>query len=1129
MSANVAARFDEAELQRRLQGADGSVLLVPPRILRRVIKQHGKLTAIGLQVPHRKSYVIDRAALLEIADRVELGVEADRELPETVILLSSPSPERIASLGTSEVMLRYWRLLFHARVHRVLEPRVSADRLSPARLRERINRIGRTEFEEIRAVLRQEDLLLPPRDDRTVYVEFAALYLELRHFAPTLLPRYFPGLEDFEQVDALLAEDVDAESLFAATRLAGAPDPVPPPEGQEDVDEAPPAAPALPPSEHDYHRLLERAGKEAGRGNDVRAALLRARAARVAPPGLGPEVAASARADLDRLAERLRAALDLDAAAANWRQVLPTLLDQAVAGRWPPEARLLYDLQKVCVDHERQTYALDLVEWALSFGQRPIKRPLPGQEDILSLKHLRGAVRRLSSTQLPAAARRQLAELIQFAVHHSEERVRERFRPQVLAALDEVGLQPENLPEQVARAKLVEELLDRVCDRGFLTMGDLRDALSRNQLKLPDLAGPTEFLRGDRLLRANGRLAVALDGVYHRGEVYLRWLQRLSSVAFGTPAGRFLTLFFVLPFGGAFLILEGLQHVVARVLGQHHAASAAGEAAEHAHAGVHLLNAYSLVLVGLFLLALIHVPPFRRALGSGLRAFFHGLRAVFVTWPASVLALPAVRRILDSRPWLFVRQYALKPLLVAAPVALVLRGHGAGTALAAAALAFLTTAVLLNTRAGRNLEEVLADWLARRWYRLSNDLIPALFRLIMAFFKRLVEEVERLLYAVDEQLRFRTGDSRLALAVKPVLGLVWFAVTYVVRFCINLLVEPQINPIKHFPVVTVSHKVVFALVVPQLVALFIDQLGMEKARAATLAGTIGFVIPGIFGFMVWEFKENWRLYRANRPRTLRPVMVGHHGETVLRLLRPGFHSGTIPKAYAKMRRAQRRAQRTGRWRSFRKQRDVLRQAEESIRHFVEREFIALLEGSRAWSGRGLAIGAINLGSNRIRVELGCPGLGPNAWLTLEERAGWLVAGVARAGWLTHLVKRGDPPARAFATALNGLYQMSGVDLLRTQIEASFAPACPPYDLTEEGLVVWPGADSECEVQYPLRDGLLIRPRVSDCLPTIELPVLERKRLLLREQPTAWTQWVEVWERDRAGKGLPADLAEQVAP
>ena len=46
-----------------------------------------------------------------------------------------------------------------------------------------------------------------------------------------------------------------------------------------------------------------------------------------------------------------------------------------------------------------------------------------------------------------------------------------------------------------------------------------------------------------------------LDGVYRRGEFYLRWMQRLSSLGFGTGVGRFLTRFAVVPFGGAFVTL----------------------------------------------------------------------------------------------------------------------------------------------------------------------------------------------------------------------------------------------------------------------------------------------------------------------------------------------------------------------------------------------------------------------------------------------------------------------------------------------------------------------------------------------------------------------------------------------
>ena len=134
--------------------------------------------------------------------------------------------------------------------------------------------------------------------------------------------------------------------------------------------------------------------------------------------------------------------------------------------------------------------------------------------------------------RISESQRRQLADLVQHATMRVEARLRRRIGPIINAALDEVGLMPQNLPERVARKKLVEELLDQIGDRGFLTMGDLRDAISRNNLKLPDLAGPFGFLRGDDLLLADRKLSLMLDGVYRRGEFYVRWMQRLSSLGF---------------------------------------------------------------------------------------------------------------------------------------------------------------------------------------------------------------------------------------------------------------------------------------------------------------------------------------------------------------------------------------------------------------------------------------------------------------------------------------------------------------------------------------------------------------------------------------------------------------------
>ena len=110
-------------------------------------------------------------------------------------------------------------------------------------------------------------------------------------------------------------------------------------------------------------------------------------------------------------------------------------------------------------------------------------------------------------------------------------------------------------------------------------MGYLRDAISRNNLKLPDISQLSQILKGDRLLRADDRLATSLDGVYHRGEFYLRWLQIVSSMAFGTRTGRFATRFIAIPFGGAFLIIGGINSLLHLFSGKPSATKAAADAA----------------------------------------------------------------------------------------------------------------------------------------------------------------------------------------------------------------------------------------------------------------------------------------------------------------------------------------------------------------------------------------------------------------------------------------------------------------------------------------------------------------------------------------------------------------------
>jgi hypothetical protein len=1134
------------ELQRLLTAADPAAVLVPPRILRRVIKRHGRVEGLGLQVPHRKSYVLGREELFAIAGPGELGLAPGRQLPDTVILLPRPAASKLASRPAELTLRKYWHLLFHARVHAALRQRRHDGALDEKAVRDRVRRLGLTEFAEARLVLRQENFLLPPGDDATAYEEFAALFLELRHFAPDKLPRYFPSL-DADAAERVFAEDVDAEALFRATRLPGAAEP-----GEETETHAPTSQLALLPSGDAPAPALDaRAAEAEAKGNLVRAAILRGRAGQ----------ADAAQRLLARLVERLQAALHFSSGDAEaWQRGLTALLGPASRGTWPVAARLLYDLQKICVDHERAIFAVDVAEWVVSWGKRPLKRLLPYQGDVLAVKHLRAALRRLGSARIDHATRHELEPHLHAALERAAARLRERLRPVVVRTLDEVEMTPATAAETVARDKVVEELLDLVEERGFLNLGDLRDAIARNRLKLPDLAGPREFFLGDRLIRANRRFAESLDGVYRRGEIYLRWLQRLNSVAFGTAVGRFLTRYFVLPFGCAYVALEGLQHLLhlalrlTGVIKFDHlpaVAGAVGLPAVAAHGPrPHLASWEAVVALGVFILAVLYLPRFRRGVVRGLGVLFHGATWLLYGLPARAFRVPLIRAFLASRLWLYFGRFVVKPLSYSLALCLVYilgvffatllwgivrvdfhtiaqfvpfyhRAFPPPSPLFTFLLltvtpylwvaSFLATAVLVNLPVGPQLEEIAADYMVRGWRRLSVDFFPGLFRWVMLLFRRLLEGVERIIYTVDEWLRFRQGDSELSFYLKVVFGTVWSAVTYVVRFVVNLLVEPQINPIKHFPVVTVSHKLVLTMLVPPLTHAL--ALTMEPALAATVALTIGFCIPGVFGFLVWELKENWKMYRANQSPTLDPEVVGSHGETVPRLLRPGFHSGTLPKLFAKLRRAA--------GRSLRKQEEALHHAAEAVRRFAERTLVATLARSRRWGlGPAPRVASVRCGVNRIRVELACALLPGEALLVdLEEHAGWLVAGIARRGWVAALSAE---QAAAWSAALAGFYKFAGADLVREQVAALLPPGAT-FTVTEAGLVVRLG---DAEGRYDLDDAETLEP--TTVRGALALPRLKRHEVLFGEAELRWADWVETWENDRADRGGDSSLSTGIA-
>ncbi|CAN5281827.1 hypothetical protein BH11PLA2_BH11PLA2_35050 [soil metagenome] len=585
--------------------------------------------------------------------------------------------------------------------------------------------------------------------------------------------------------------------------------------------------------------------------------------------------------------------------------------------------------------------AIDPVGWLTSFGRKPLTRNLEPVRDVIALKALRKA-------HGDAAEQAQL-----------EAGIRERLGPVIKTIFDNVGLVPQNLPEEVARDAVVQELLDKLCASGFLRMADLRDALARFQLKLPDTT-LLDFISGDALLRADRQLGDALYGVYHRGEIYLRAIQRFSGLAFGTRLGRAITQYMALPFGGAYLTVEFVKHM------SHAAAKLAASAGRmisgetpppkvpHPHeAGISPETLTAVVVLGFFYLLLLHVTPFRRGVIAIARQIGTLLRFVFGTVPSYVISSPPVQLLLNNRFTRWFGYHLAWPIVMTLPwvAAQYFWGYDTNISIGTTVGFFLLNFGLCNTPLGTQLRREFADWLKDAWRFLRVDVLAGILSWIFWFFRGVLGFIEICLHTVDEWLRVRGGDS---IVLKALLAFVWFPIAYVIRFVFYLLLEPQVNPLKHFPVVTVSHKIMIGLVgtVAETFHISIEEAGLCLS-----------LVPGIFGFLAWEFLANWRLYSANRPATLRPLPIGHHGETIRGLLRPGFHSGTIPKLLKKIAKAESNPKRLAKL--HREEHHI----EVAIQRFVERQLLEYWRRMPAMQHRNIRVDSVRITEIEIVVAV----------------------------------------------------------------------------------------------------------------------------------------------------------------
>ena len=154
-------------------------------------------------------------------------------------------------------------------------------------------------------------------------------------------------------------------------------------------------------------------------------------------------------------------------------------------------------------------------------------------------------------------------------------------------------------------------------------------------------------------------------------------------------------------------------------------------------------------------------PTFRRAAWRLAKTAAAGLRAVFLDLPRWLAGLPVVRAVVNSRLVRATFRYIAKPLAITAIAWVLLPSHTALPVRAGVVAAvFLATDLLLNSRLGRRLEDAALEGLRVFWSRLAAAFLADLFHWVMHLFRQMLEAADRVLYQVDEWLRFRAGQGR---------------------------------------------------------------------------------------------------------------------------------------------------------------------------------------------------------------------------------------------------------------------------------------------------------------------------------------------------------------------------------
>ncbi len=554
---------------------------------------------------------------------------------------------------------------------------------------------------------------------------------------------------------------------------------------------------------------------------------------------------------------------------------------------------LLASLEEAFFEKGRKFYKFSIYRWVRHFGRTNSQIELPFYGSLRALRRVRKIRSKVKNWKNYPQFIPQWVEILNRLESNIESELRESFRPLLRKSLERAGFwRPEFLPEI---EKIREALLDLLLKHQHLTFSNLRDIFSYYHLGLPDFSMLGLFLpsKADPLLKLDRSLAPTLYGIYRPAEFYFRFIQNFSSIFFGTRWGRFFVKYLLLPYGGSLVILvffAWFASIIDKYL---------------FHVGdLHRLLTEPLIVFafGTVLLSL-NFKEGRRIfseVGKGIRSTLSWAGSI----PFKVYSAYVANKFLQI-PWLFrafrfgvlpifFSLFLFFPLFFTAKALLV-----EVTALHTLTLFFVSASLFLllfDTPVGLIWLDHFLYFLKDLWEKIRNHLFIGIVRWFLDFFNALLVWLDYIIYRGYDFLRISPGRrSPLISFFKNLASFIWDIISYLVRFSINLVIEPQINPIKHFPVVTVAHKLISAVtagIIPWMIQQDYSPLSI------TLVGIIvQLALPGMAGFIVWELRSNWWLFQANKGEKPSPYPIGPKGEKVPQLLRLGFHSGTLPRLF----------------------------------------------------------------------------------------------------------------------------------------------------------------------------------------------------------------------------------------